>query len=785
MLAVISGLVWGAGAAILLQQLGVRSLDPLLAYGVPVAAAVISWLWVARRTRQSAGSAALVLVALLTSTILAQDGGCVVEIDAGEGPRVLTAEAEPIEIGDMSDPIRIKVFAPGADGASATIWVEVGGIEIPIRTGTLDGVEFEREVVPEDDFAPFATPGLYHVGGDAGSCSADGYIRIGGNPLGNPIGQAATVALLVGLLGTWLAARPPTSPRRGKRHPESPGEAPEADAPEPEEPTEESPSEPAAPPPTVLPPRLEARIFDVRSPGTALSGFVAGTTHRIDLRLGAPDPALHGAVAGIGTPEPCHVVLSAPGSLATPQIVTLDQSDDDPTVSVTFTAPSDVRDIDVRLTAVTANRILHTARLPSQVATTAIAAPAGANVAVAETTALPLPTGAVQPFDAAYLVDGGHGLVVADESAAVIDFNDVAMRESVDKIRRRLNEIAQQPGDFAGLDAAGTVELLVFLAHHGKLLRDALVTDHLPGSLATARALQVASSRPDAFFPFELAYDFPAPGEDARLCSEASAALAGEAIDDGCPGHHDAQVVCPLGFWAVSRVIERHSYQPGERLPTGFVLRTSPTASRRSLSLSSDIVFAASDRVDAHDAGTLAALSEAIDRSTGSGSQRAETWEDWEETMTEAAPSIALLLPHTVHSDLLDVYGLEIGSGDRRWAGDIDRRLLPADDRPIIVALFGCETATAGVDYERFPALFRRAGAEVVLATLSEVLGRHAAPAAEELVRQLETVGGETPVPFGEVMVRLRRRLLLEGFPMILAVTAYGDADWVLTRGDR
>jgi hypothetical protein len=35
-------------------------------------------------------------------------------------------------------------------------------------------------------------------------------------------------------------------------------------------------------------------------------------------------------------------------------------------------------------------------------------------------------------------------------------------------------------------------------------------------------------------------------------------------------------------------------------------------------------------------------------------------------------------------------------------------------------------------------------------------------------------------VAAGEVLLRLRRRSLAEGTPAVLAIVAYGDADWLL-----
>jgi hypothetical protein len=94
--------------------------------------------------------------------------------------------------------------------------------------------------------------------------------------------------------------------------------------------------------------------------------------------------------------------------------------------------------------------------------------------------------------------------------------------------------------------------------------------------------------------------------------------------------------------------------------------------------------------------------------------------------------------------------------------------------------LLGCETAVAGaVSYERFPGNLRTAGAEIIVTTLTEVLGRQAAPLAERMVT-LMLEGTNQPARFGETMVRLRRQLLAEGLPMVLAIAVYGDADWLV-----
>jgi len=220
------------------------------------------------------------------------------------------------------------------------------------------------------------------------------------------------------------------------------------------------------------------------------------------------------------------------------------------------------------------------------------------------------------------------------------------------------------------------------------------------------------------------------------------------------------------------------SHQPGERLPAGFLLRSVPRAGRGRLP-EGPVLVAASDRVDAVAAGTSRRLAMSL-RAQHEQVAEAETWDGWIDSVASGR-ALAILLAHTVYSDTLDTYGLEIGASDQRWAADIDARFVPPENRPVIVALLGCDTAAAGeVSYERFPGLFRRAGAEVVLGTLTEMLGRHAAPIAEVFGELIARGWRHGPLRMGDVMVEFRRRLVADGVVAALAVTAFGDADWEL-----
>jgi hypothetical protein len=95
-----------------------------------------------------------------------------------------------------------------------------------------------------------------------------------------------------------------------------------------------------------------------------------------------------------------------------------------------------------------------------------------------------------------------------------------------------------------------------------------------------------------------------------------------------------------------------------------------------------------------------------------------------------------------------------------------------------IVLLIGCETAAEGATgYPAIARRFQQLHASIVVGTLAKVLGRHAAPVARELVRQLATAD-DPEADFATLMRRVRRRMLLKGYLMSMCLVALGDGDW-------
>ncbi|MCK7578030.1 MAG: hypothetical protein MZV65_21280 [Chromatiales bacterium] len=93
-----------------------------------------------------------------------------------------------------------------------------------------------------------------------------------------------------------------------------------------------------------------------------------------------------------------------------------------------------------------------------------------------------------------------------------------------------------------------------------------------------------------------------------------------------------------------------------------------------------------------------------------------------------------------------------------------------------VVLLIGCETALAGISYQNFAVRFHWEGAVVVVSTIAKILGRQGAPLAAESCRRARS---------GDRAQAVRRsspeRTLppdAQGTPMVLALTALGDADW-------
>jgi hypothetical protein len=194
-------------------------------------------------------------------------------------------------------------------------------------------------------------------------------------------------------------------------------------------------------------------------------------------------------------------------------------------------------------------------------------------------------------------------------------------------------------------------------------------------------------------------------------------------------------------------------------------------------------MVAGSQRVEKAVPGGLRAICERIAAGARAPVDPVDTWEAWAEQVKDAAPSLLVLIVHTDSVSPVDpMERMEIGA--ESWLAVVD--LNPDHIRPNagsaapLVLLLGCETGAPRADFAGFVARCFDCGAAIVVAAGAKIHSAHAVPVANGFVDALRQTVGRGSATFGEVMRAVRREMLAQGLPMVLALTAYGDADWRL-----
>jgi hypothetical protein len=372
--------------------------------------------------------------------------------------------------------------------------------------------------------------------------------------------------------------------------------------------------------------------------------------------------------------------------------------------------------------------------------------------------------------------------VIRNQSVTVVEPS--GFDDAVDEIRGMLADATESVDGYDELGGSDTIGLLRNLADQGVTLFNALTDDPQFEAIKDEPRIQVVSTRHDAYFPAEFVYAGIAPDDDAGLCSNAEAALA-EGDCPNCLSRVDGSVVCPLSFWGLSKVIERHLEaardESGGVPGWQYQIRNEPRRGRRQLSTTGAALFAASELVDAEEPDGTATVLAALSDATGSPAQLTQEWDRWRAEVAESHPVLLVLLPHTFrHESSVPV--MEIEEAERLKLTKVTHEYVRAPDADAPIALLlGCKTADLDLsEFQRLSAAFRRGGAGIVVATLTRVLGRQAAPVASRLVGllvQYARVGGSS---FGDVMLAARREIVRDGRPLAMALVAYGDADWSL-----
>jgi hypothetical protein len=378
--------------------------------------------------------------------------------------------------------------------------------------------------------------------------------------------------------------------------------------------------------------------------------------------------------------------------------------------------------------------------------------------------------GPSSPFDASLVVpkDGAPAVKLQDGLARVVAPWDDAIRKTVDDVAEGLFDAARSAA--AGAEAEAWSDLLRLLVNQGGLLLSWL-EDHGMGGLVAAERIQLIEADATKTLPIEIVYQGGPVTDDAVACPQWREALRQGACASCMKGNASASpYICPLGFWGLSKLVER---QTGSNEPP----RLRPLHPLRS------VLFAASDQVLEQDyQDTIATLTDVV----GVKPPIAQTWEEWRDLVSTHDPTLIVLLPHQGYDTLAKLDYLEIGRASRLKAGQVKRELVGRAGGPEpIVLLLGCGTADGKVKYRSFAADFRSRGAHIVVGTIASVLGRDAAPIAQQFVRELARIGRARVdgaptefMRFDETMLAVRRRMALEGNVAALALVAFGDSDW-------
>ncbi len=375
---------------------------------------------------------------------------------------------------------------------------------------------------------------------------------------------------------------------------------------------------------------------------------------------------------------------------------------------------------------------------------------------------------------------GGKNYTLRRADKAIDVLNEILFSTEKSLVRRRA--VRPEPGAEQVLDAEDedVRVLLRDMARYGAGLYNQLERQ---GFQDPGERIQLLNLDPDTYLPLEFVYDRGYPADAARLCPGWLAALEPRAR--ACPAcgtlplsadeRRRARTICPLGFWSLQKVIERLD-------PADAANASTPRPGRRNLPAIDSVLFASSHRVPADEReATWTALQRAVARPV-----LAHHWDEWFEAVKHSPPLLVALPHHDVEAveDFLEIGDEALGTDlVRLRRGQIRREYVNPDGRdpgPILL-LLGCRTgAQSELGYVQLVREFQQLKTSIVLGTLAQILGRHAAPLARELVEQLVAVD-DPRADFGTLMRRVRRRMLARGYLMALCLVALGDAEWHLT----
>lgn len=277
-------------------------------------------------------------------------------------------------------------------------------------------------------------------------------------------------------------------------------------------------------------------------------------------------------------------------------------------------------------------------------------------------------------------------------------------------------------------------------------------------------------------------YTLPAPTFKATLCKHATKALE-EGKCQGCPDYtkKPSDHICPFGFWAFSRIIERHGPKKKIQSDTDYLVTHKAFSKRDALALLQHAIYGSSIRVDKEIKGTRKLIGKAIEDSVKKYFQ-ADEWKLWSETVNKHHPQSLILVVHAETNEEFDVQQIELGDKDFKEQTQFKTDVLAMKDDipPPFVMILGCETSNLQLTGFDIAATLMDEGAAIVISNFTQVSGLQAKDIVINLLKLIkEKAAKETT--FGEIILRLRQLLLAQGMIGALSLITKGDADWKIT----
>jgi hypothetical protein len=524
--------------------------------------------------------------------------------------------------------------------------------------------------------------------------------------------------------------------------------------------------------------------------------FLLNTPARITMRIGPPDKDW----TSLGTPVDMSklpeqeeawklkVVLSDPNHIAQPLTSSIKLPKDGPSTECEFKfTPLSTTPFEGRITVLHRGRVIQTAVLKMAVAENLDQIPDTDQLELSELIPVRSHLGNLEErrqFDAAFVTNHTSSLRpvltgIAKDHAWLANLE--ACKPITEEINLALSEVAFSVEDYkSGLESKKGLELLKRLVFSGCELYSAIVESELMrptnrAEFATMEYLQIVSTKNDSVIPFEFIYDREVPDDDATLCPHWKEALLKGKCHSSC-NQNQRKTICPMGFWGLSKVIERHDVTP--ELADGIrehLLQSEAVGNRSELNLDAPGLFATSSKVDQKDAKKVILN---FEKAFGIPPITVDTWEKWETEVTNQKPLLIIALTHTDGTGANAT--LEIGNKTLRSIQVRASHVRPGDPGAYpLVALLGCDTSGSAIEYGKYIRQFRLKGASVVIGTIATVFGGHAARVAEMLIDGLKAEKGSSE-RLGEIIRKLKRNAILDGQLMALCLVAFGDADWKL-----